>query len=244
MRTLRALLWPMALTLAWACTANVDAPPSPAPAAAAADVKPTGVQLAEAAFERGRAHFESGEFPQAVTELETAIALEGSRAVYHFWLGRSLAERVHHVPFFSQLPMAKRILTSFETAVELDPDDVEARVALVRYYVQAPPLAGGDRAVARRQADEVLRRHPGWGALMWGEIHRWAGELELAEERFRASLEADGDRSMAAEAHWSLGSLYELQGARALAAAEYEAVLGLDPVHEEAEEALARLAAE
>jgi hypothetical protein len=46
-----------------------------------------------------------------------------------------------------------------EKAVELNPDNIEARFDLLEYYLQAPAFLGGDAAKAQAQAAEIAKRN-------------------------------------------------------------------------------------
>ena len=54
-----------------------------------------------------------------------------------------------------------------EKAVEIDPDSVEARFALMEYYLQAPALVGGDITKAKAQAEEIAKRNTAEGRKAW-----------------------------------------------------------------------------
>jgi tetratricopeptide (TPR) repeat protein len=48
-------------------------------------------------------------------------------------------------------------LEHLQKAVELDPANVEARVSLAGYYLNAPSIAGGSKKKARQQAEEIVK---------------------------------------------------------------------------------------
>ena len=57
-----------------------------------------------------------------------------------------------------------------EAAVRLDPNLVDARLDLVRYYVIAPRVVGGSMRKARTQAAEIAKRDAALGAFAYGYI--------------------------------------------------------------------------
>ena len=69
-----------------------------------------------------------------------------------------------------------------ETAVRLDPADVDARLDLVRYYVTAPRLVGGSMNKARLQASLLAKRNRALGAFARGYI-AYKGEQAFAPAR-------------------------------------------------------------
>lgn len=56
--------------------------------------------------------------------------------------------------------LARRVRQGFERAVELGPDHVGARVALIMYYINAPRIAGGGEARAREHIDQLKQLSP------------------------------------------------------------------------------------
>lgn len=78
---------------------------------------------------------------------------------------------------FKQLGSSRTARRHLERAVELDPDNLRARVLLVRFYSLAPWIAGGSTRKAREQVAACEQRDPFWG-------HEAAALLALAEGRF------------------------------------------------------------
>ena len=63
--------------------------------------------------------------------------------------------------------LARKVKKQLETAVALNPDNLDARSDLLDYYLQAPPLVGGDAAKARAQAQEITKRNAEEGRKAW-----------------------------------------------------------------------------
>jgi tetratricopeptide (TPR) repeat protein len=57
-----------------------------------------------------------------------------------------------------------------EEAVRLDPNLIDARLDLVRFYVVAPRVVGGSVKKARTQASEIAKRDVALGAFAYGYI--------------------------------------------------------------------------
>jgi tetratricopeptide (TPR) repeat protein len=118
------------------------------------------------AYYLGRLAFESEQYNQAATLFEQAVQLESGNSDYHRWLGRAYGEQAQHaggVAFF----LARKVKTHLEEAVDLNPDNIEARFDLMEYYLQAPAFVGGDAAKAKAQAEEITRRNPVEGRKAW-----------------------------------------------------------------------------
>jgi len=66
--------------------------------------------------------------------------------------------------------IAWQIDDELEQAIALDPNLVDARVDLVRFYVTAPRIVGGSIRKAREQAREIAKRDAALGAFASGYI--------------------------------------------------------------------------
>ena len=113
---------------------------------------------AEAAFYLGRVYLAQGRFEAAVSAIEQSTRLDSTSSVYQFWLGEALVERIHEVIVFFKLGVANRMRAAYQKAVELDPENLRARVAVARYHAAAPVIAGGRPEMALQQLEEIRRR--------------------------------------------------------------------------------------
>ena len=78
------------------------------------------------------------------------------------------------------------IRDSLDEAVRDDPENVQARLDLVRFYMTAPGIIGGGVDDARAEAAAIAKRDPALGAFARGYIayrkkEYGAGRLELRE---------------------------------------------------------------
>lgn len=136
---------------------------------------------ARAAHFLGRVLMAQDELAAAVPWLERAVSLDPGSSEKHRWLARCLGFQAARANFLKQASMAPRIRREFERAVALDPDNVEARLDLLEFYVQAPAIMGGGHDKARAQAAEIARRDRMRG-------YRAEGRIADHEKRFDAAL--------------------------------------------------------
>src|SRR5207237_1758838 len=72
---------------------------------------------------------------------------------------------------------ARKVKQAFETAVRLDPRNVEAHRDLMQYLVEAPWIVGGDKEKAKQEIDVISRLDPVEGRLAraayWTEDKKW-----------------------------------------------------------------------
>lgn len=99
-----------------------------------------------------------GHAKQAVAYAHQAIALEPKQAKYQLLLGNALSNYVNDVGMFSKLGIAHQIEDAYQKAVQLEPTNADARMALAMYYLVAPGIAGGSDADAARQV-EILAKY-------------------------------------------------------------------------------------
>jgi len=161
---------------------------------------------AAAAYYLGRIAIVDGDAQEAVTWLERATRLDPRSPTYHRWLGRAYSRQVRRANRLKQLRLAKKIRRSFETAVALAPDDVEARHDLLQFYLIAPGFAGGSVDKARAQAQAIRARNPMLGHVAEGWIAEAGEDDALAEREYAGALAAYPD---SAAPYIALGALYQ-----------------------------------
>jgi len=122
----------------------------------------------------GKAQFMQGQYKEAVSSLEKAVAEDGLSSDYYDWLGKAYGRVAEGSSFLSALGYAKKTVRAFERAVELGPTNLEALSDLFEYYLDAPGMVGG----GVDKAENIARR---MSALDQAEFH-WMRAM-LAEKR-------------------------------------------------------------
>jgi hypothetical protein len=116
----------------------------------------TPVEEAQAAIDRS-------DPKAALTVLQRAEAQDPSNTRIHYLLGVAYGNLAQKTNAFRRVSLARHTRDEFERAVELDPNDLDARWALVQYYALAPGYLGGSEQKARQQAEEIGRRDASFG---------------------------------------------------------------------------------
>jgi tetratricopeptide (TPR) repeat protein len=137
-----------------------------------------------------RAYFMIEDWDRAIANCERAAELDQQKSVYRLWLGRAYGEKASRVSFLSAAGMAKRVRSSFERAVELDPNSVEARTDLGEFYTEAPGIVGGGKDKARGQADALMAIDASRGHWLLARIAEKNKDAALAEREYRAAITA------------------------------------------------------
>ncbi len=122
------------------------------------------------AFYLGRTFFAQEQYENAIEWLEKAVLLDNHKSDYHLWLGRACGYQAQRASVLWQFPLARRVRKHFERAVELNPDNIEARADLAEYYLKAPWFLGGEKEKAEAQAHEISQRNLAEGLRVWRMI--------------------------------------------------------------------------
>ncbi len=77
------------------------------------------------------------------------------------WLGCAYGEKAERENFLAAIVLAVKVREEFERAVQLDAKNVEARLDLAEFYVEAPAFLGGGEQKARAQAQSIGLLDPG-----------------------------------------------------------------------------------
>lgn len=187
-----------------------------------------------------RAAAAGGDLKQAVEAAEAAAAAAPERADVHAYLGMMYSRRIGQLNVMQQAIIAGRMKAAFERAIQLDPDEVNARIGLVRYYANAPAIAGGSPERAYAEALEVQKRAPFLGACELGWLAARQGDLAGALRHYEAAAQLQPDQ---ARVQVELGRLHQRLGDSAAARTHFARALTLQPGHPGATQALEQLAA-
>src|SRR5215469_2085952 len=137
-----------------------------------------------------RAHFMAEDWDRGIPECERARNLDPQKSLYYMWLGRIYGEKADRVGFLTAAGLVKKVRSSFERAVELDPNSWEARTDLAEFYLEAPSIVGGGKDKAREQAKALLPLNPGMAHWVLARIAEKDKNYTEAEREYRAGISA------------------------------------------------------
>jgi len=137
-----------------------------------------------------RAYFMIEEWDRGIPACERARNLDPQNSLYHLWLGRIYGEKADRAGFLSAAGLAKKVRTSFERAMELDPKSWEARTNLAEFYLEAPAIVGGGKDKARAQADALMQFDPAMAHWVLARIASKEKDNAEAEREYRAAIAA------------------------------------------------------
>src|SRR5208337_2801204 len=90
-----------------------------------------------------RAYFALEDWDRAESSCKKAVSLDPNNSRFHLWLGRVYGEKADRANFVIAAGLAGKVRAEFERAVQLSPDDVDARLDLAEFYAEAPGIVGG-----------------------------------------------------------------------------------------------------
>lgn len=137
-----------------------------------------------------RAYYSLSDWDKSVSGCEKAVALDPGNARYHLWLGRSYGEKAEHSGLLAAAKLAKRVRNEFETAVRLNPNDVEARADLAEFYMEAPAILGGGRDKAEAQAQQLAAADPVKAGWLKGQLAEKYKDRAAAENEYRIAIQS------------------------------------------------------
>ena len=137
-----------------------------------------------------RAYFQMEDWDRGIAGCERARNLDPQNSEYYLWLGRAYGEKADRAGFLSAAGLAKKVRVSFERAVELAPNDWQARVDLGEFYLEAPGIVGGGKDKASAQANALMPLKPGMAYWMLGRIAEKNKDMADAERQYRAGIAA------------------------------------------------------
>src|SRR5262249_36966662 len=117
----------------------------------------------------------------------------------------------------------------FTRAVELDPNNLDARTGLIEFYMLAPGIMGGDEKKALQQAAEIKRRDAMRGHQAFAYIYGRQKKPDLARKEY---VDAVKENPNSPKSHYWLGISFLTADKNYKAAAEeFEMAVKLDPTY-------------
>ncbi len=176
----------------------------------------------------GRAAMERRDWAAAAKALEQAVAADPKNAEAHYLLGGAYGRQAQDAGILGKASLAKKAKAALEKAVQLDPNHLNSRFALIDYYTFAPSIMGGSNEKALAQAAEIRKRDKLAGHRAYARIYARQEKMDLARKEMVDAVREDPDNP---RAHQSLGIFYLNEKNYPTALHEFEMALKLDPAY-------------
>ena len=131
----------------------------------------------------------------AIYYYEKLTLLKPKEANYYYKYGGCLGMKAKEANKFKALSMIGDIKTSFEKAIELNQNHIEARWALIELYLQLPAIVGGSERKAQTYASELQKISPVDGFLSKGHIDEYFNRYKDAEKNYRKAIAISGSKT-------------------------------------------------
>jgi tetratricopeptide (TPR) repeat protein len=131
----------------------------------------------EIALYRGRLALWFDDAAAGLGFLQKAVQAAPDDARMQNAFGDACGFTARHSGFFSKYGWARKCLAAYARAVALEPGNTDYRLSLLRYYVEAPAIAGGSIAKAYAEAAEIRKLDAADGRIAFATVY-------LTEEKF------------------------------------------------------------
>lgn len=143
----------------------------------------------EANFYLGRIYFDEEDYGEAIDWFKKAAKYDKSNSKYYMWLGHSYGRSAQNAGKIKQAFYAKDSRKNYEKAIELDPNNVEARESAMEFYLQAPGFMGGGRDKAEEQAKLISNIDDVAGFTAWGRVYEYYDKSNSLLENYTTANE-------------------------------------------------------
>jgi tetratricopeptide (TPR) repeat protein len=141
-----------------------------------------------------RSYFALEEWNRAETACKRAVELDSGNSRFHLWLGRVYGEKADRASFLSAAGLAGKTRDEFQRAVQLNPQDIDARLDLAEFYLEAPGIVGGGEDKAREQAKRIGANNPAREHWVYARIAEKKKDAPSAEREYREQIKlSNGD---------------------------------------------------
>ena len=146
---------------------------------------------AAAQYYLGRIAFDRKDYDDAADYFETATIKNTKSSEYFNWLGDAYGNIAKDANPFKQGLLAPKMRKAWETAVALDPKNINARIPLIQFYRMAPGFMGGSIDKAKETAKQIIDIKPAEGHRQLGIILLSEKKNDEAEKEFQKMAAAD-----------------------------------------------------
>jgi len=143
----------------------------------------------------------------AIQECEQAASQDPGNSDTQMWLGRAYGMKASHAHPLTAFALARKVHYSFERAVQLDPENIQAMSDLGEFYVEAPAIVGGGLDKARALAVRMQPRFSSQSHRLLALVANENKDSATAESEFKKAVLAG--RTPAA--YIDLGQFYQRQ---------------------------------
>jgi uncharacterized spore protein YtfJ len=174
-----------------------SAPQAPAPESSS---KPTSAS-SHVSLEQVEKLYNEKKYLAALESVESLIASQPENAELHAWKGSIMGTLAQGDNPADMIKYGMGAMQSFETALNLDPDNVRARFGRGVGRLMAPEGFGGDVDGAIGDFKSAVKKDPFPDAYFYlGEAYKRKGQMDLAKQAYQEALVLKPDHTLAKKA--------------------------------------------
>lgn len=167
----------------------------------------------------GIEYYNAESYEKAIDSFSRAASIEENSSMVWLWLGKAYLGNTPTASFYWKIRKARKMKDFFIKAVELDPDNLEARELLGWYYLNIPSIVGGDKVKAMEQAEEIKKRDYRRGLILFADIY---GVMKRDDEAVTIYKELIESGPPDANVLYNFGMYYQKRGNYAAAFQQLE----------------------
>jgi len=135
-----------------------------------------------------RSYLQLNQYDAAISSGEKAVSLSPKNAEFHRILGEAFGGKADHASMLSAYGFARKTQKEFETATELDPDNLEAIQNLIEYDCAAPGMVGGGEDKAQPLIQKLMSKDAAEGHYGMGICRMHKKDFAAADSEFAKAL--------------------------------------------------------
>jgi tetratricopeptide (TPR) repeat protein len=132
---------------------------------------------------------------KAIFYYQSLKKLKPSEANYYYKYGGALGLKSQAGGKWVAIRLIGDMKESFEKAISLNPKHIEARWAMIEYYLQVPALFGGSEKKAQNYANQLMTFSPVDCYLARGKIDEYFERFKSAEKNYLKALQIGGSKT-------------------------------------------------
>lgn len=145
------------------------------------------------------------EWDKAIFYYQKLKMLKPNEANYYYKYGGALGMKAKEGGKWVAMRLIGDMRESFEKAIVLNPKHIEARWAMVEYYLQLPVIVGGSERKAQIYSNELFKISPIDGYLSKAHIDEYYKRYKSAEKNYLKAIEIGGSKT----SYQKLANLYK-----------------------------------
>lgn len=135
------------------------------------------------------------DWDRSIIYYEKLKKLKPNEANYHYKYGGALGMKAKEGGKWVAIRLIGDMKSSFEKALQLNPKHIEARWAMIEYYLQLPAFVGGSEKKAQVYANELMKLSPVDGYLSKAHIDEYFKRYASAEKNYKFAIQAGGSKN-------------------------------------------------